>query len=38
MPYHQKSTFAAIDLEDHEFIDQQNIADDTDFIPDHTVS
>ena len=38
MPYHQKSTFAAIDLEDHEFIDQQNIADDTDFIPDHTLT
>ena len=36
MPYHQKSTFAAIDLEDNELIDQQNIADDTDYIPDHT--
>ena len=34
MQYHQKSTFAAIDLEDNEFIDQQNTVDDTDYIPD----
>ena len=36
MPYHQKSTFAAIDLKDNEFIDQQNSADYTDYIPDDT--
>ena len=34
MPYHRQSTYAAIDLADNEFIDQQNIADDTDYIPD----
>ena len=34
MQYHQKSTFAAIDLEDNEFIDQQNTVDDTDYILD----
>ena len=34
MPYHRQSTYAAIDLDDNEFIDQQNIADDIDYIPE----